>query len=49
MTLSIGDADLSGLPTGEAHMGVELTIGSRTYFTGVTLFEGKTGKYSTNL
>ena len=39
----------SGLPTGEAHMGVELTIGSRTYFTGVTLFEGKTGKYSTNL
>jgi len=49
MTLSIGDADLSGLPAIEAHMGVELTIGNRTYFTRVTLFEGKTGKYSTKL
>ncbi|MDH3684975.1 MAG: Ig domain-containing protein [Myxococcales bacterium] len=49
MTLSIGDADLAGLPAGEVHLGVELTIGNRTYFTRVTFFEGKTGKYSTKL
>lgn len=47
MTLSLADADLSGLPNGEAHLGVEVTIGNRTYFTGVTFFEGKTGRFST--
>ena len=49
MTLSLGDADLSGLPNGEAHLGVEVTIGNRTYFTGVTFFEGKTGRFSTGM
>jgi hypothetical protein len=49
MTLSIGDADLSGLPNGEAHLGVEVTIGNRTYFTGVTFFEGKPGRFSTRM
>ena len=48
MTLSIADADLAALPNGEAHLGVELTIGDRTYYTGVTFFEKKTGRYSTS-
>lgn len=49
MTLSITNADLSGVPSGEAHLGVEITIGTRVYFTGVTFFEGKTGKFGTNM
>jgi hypothetical protein len=49
MSLSLGDADLSGLPNGEAHLGVELTIGNRTYFTSVTFFEGKAGRFSTSM
>ena len=47
LTLSLSDADLSGVPAGEAHLGVEVSIGNRVYFTTVTFFEGRTGRYST--
>ena len=49
LTLSITNADLAGIPNGEAHLGVELTIGNRTYYTGVTFFETKIGNYSTTM
>ena len=49
LTLSITDADLASIPNGEAHLGVELTIGNRTYYTGVTFFESKIGNYSTTM
>jgi hypothetical protein len=49
MRLALADADLSGIPPGEAHLGVELTIGARTYYTAVTFFERKTGSYSTTM
>ena len=49
LTLALGDATLQGLPNGEVHLGVEITIGDRTYYTAVTFFEGKTGKYSTSM
>jgi hypothetical protein len=43
--------DLSGLPTTETHLGFELTIGTRTYYTAVTFFEGNagSGRYSTTM
>ena len=43
------NADLASIPNGEAHLGVELTIGNRTYYTGVTFFETKIGNYSTTM
>jgi hypothetical protein len=43
LSLALVDLDLAGLPTGEAHLGVELTIGLRTYYTAVTIFEAKAG------
>jgi hypothetical protein len=43
LALALADLDLSGLPVGEAHLGVELTIGARTYYTAVTIFEAKAG------
>ena len=39
LSLGLADLDLAGLPNGEAHVGVELTIGARTYYTAVTFFE----------
>jgi hypothetical protein len=47
LTLALADLDLAGLPPGEAHVGVELTIGARTYYTAVTFFEGRSGRWST--
>ena len=39
------------MPGSEAHLGVELTIGARTYYTAVTCFEPKagSGRYSTTM
>ena len=37
----------TGLPRDEAHLGVELTIGDRVYFTAVTFFERSRGDYRT--
>ena len=36
-------------PATEAHVGDELTQGKRTYFTTVTLFQGKPASYSTRM
>jgi hypothetical protein len=37
---------LPALPDAEAHLGVELTVGTRIYFTSVTFFERKANLYS---
>ena len=37
---------LPALTDGEAHLGVELTVGSRVYFTSVTFFERRANQYS---
>jgi hypothetical protein len=47
MSLGLADLDLAGMPAGEAHLGVELTIGLRTYYTAVTFFEKSGGRWST--
>ena len=49
MTLSITGADIGSIPNDEAHLGVEITIGDRVYYTAVTFFEGRSGSYSTNM
>jgi hypothetical protein len=49
LALALADLDLAGLPADEAHLGVELTIGTRTYYTAVTFFEGKPGRWSTTM
>ncbi|MCK6474412.1 MAG: putative Ig domain-containing protein [Planctomycetes bacterium] len=49
MTLSMKNVDLSGLPLSEAHVGVEISIGQKVYFTSVTLFAPKPGSYSTKM
>jgi hypothetical protein len=37
---------LPALTDGEAHLGVELTVGSRVYFTSATFFERRANQYS---
>jgi hypothetical protein len=43
--LTLSNLDLTGITPGEAHLGLELTIGSRVYTTYVTFFETSPGKY----
>ena len=45
-TASFDLVTLPALPDGEAHIGVELTVGTRVYFTAVTFFERKANLYS---
>ena len=47
--LAISNGDIANIPSGEAHLGIELTIGNRTYFTGVTFFEKHVGNYCTTM
>ncbi len=49
LSLSLAGLSLAGMPAGEAHLGVELTIGTRVYFTAVTFFERSAGSYSTTM
>jgi hypothetical protein len=51
MTLGLGGMNLAAMASGETHLGVELTIGLRTYYTAVTLFEANSGsgRYSTTM
>ncbi len=51
LPLALADLDLSGMSAGEVHLGFELTIGARTYYTSVTFFEKKigSGRYSTTM
>ena len=43
------NADLSALVSDQEHVGVEITVGDRVYYTSVTLFAGKRGTYSTKM
>lgn len=45
-TLVLESLTLPPLADGEAHLGVELTVGARVYFTSVTFFERKASLYS---
>ena len=49
MALGLADLDLSGISQGEAHLGFELTIATRTYYTAVTFFGTSGGRYSTTM
>jgi hypothetical protein len=50
MAVALKGASLSGLLTGTAeHVIVDMTIGDKTYSTGITLFAPKTGSYSNKL
>jgi len=43
MTLKLSGLHLAAVPSTVAHLGVELTIGDRIYYTAVTFFEKRTG------
>ena len=45
-TLALQALTLPPLADAESHLGVELTIGSRRYFTSLTFFERKPDRYS---
>jgi len=47
MTLALANLTLTGVPATEAHLGLELTVGDRIYYTAVTFFEASAGKYAT--
>jgi hypothetical protein len=49
MYLALSGMALAGVPPGEAHLGLELTVGDRTYYTAVTFFEGSPGSYNLNM
>jgi hypothetical protein len=49
LQLTLANLDLSGVPAGEAQLGLELTVGARVYTTSVTFFETKPGKYGLNI
>jgi hypothetical protein len=49
VTLSLAGMSLTGLPAGEAHLGIELTVGTRRWFTATTFFETSAGKYTTTM
>ena len=45
MKVSLSALDLTGITAGEAHLTIEVTIGTRAYSTSVTFFEGSPGNY----
>jgi len=47
MSLKLSRLDLTAVPSSEAHLGVELTIGDRIYYTAVTFFERRAGSFTT--
>jgi hypothetical protein len=49
MTLKLSRLYLAAVPSTEAHLGVELTIGDRMYYTAVTFFEKRTGSFTTTM
>ncbi|MHC4820778.1 MAG: hypothetical protein ACYTDX_03540, partial [Planctomycetota bacterium] len=49
MTLAMKGLTLDALAGNEAHLGFELTVGEKIYFTTVTLFAPKTGKWTTTM
>jgi hypothetical protein len=49
LSLSLSALTLTALPAGEAHLGVEITIGTRIAYTAVTFFAPVAGRYSTKM
>jgi len=49
MKLALTNLDLTGISPGEAHLGIEVTIGNRVHTTYVTFFETKPGKYGLSI
>jgi hypothetical protein len=47
--LVVEAADLSALAAGENHVFVQLTVGPRTYFTTITLFEDDAGEFTNRM
>jgi hypothetical protein len=47
LTLNLARLDLSAVPSTEAHLGIELTIGDRVYYTAVTFFEKRARSFTT--
>jgi len=47
VSLKLSRLDLGAVPSAEAHLGVELTIGDRIYYTAVTFFERRPGSFTT--
>jgi len=47
MTLKLSRLSLAAVPSPEAHLGIELTIGDRIYYTAVTFFERRAGAFTT--
>ncbi len=47
LSLALSNLTLAGIPAGEAHLGFELVVGDRTYYTAATFFETSPGKYTT--
>jgi Putative Ig domain len=45
MVLTLSNLDLSAIPSGQAHLAFEVTIGARVYTTHVTFFETSEGNY----
>jgi len=45
MTLNLSNLDLSAIPNSEAHLAIEVTIGTRVYTTYVTFFGTSSGNY----
>ena len=49
MSLKLSRLNLAAVPTTEAHLGVELTIGDRIYYTAVTFFEKRGRSFTTTM
>lgn len=49
MALRLSRLDLVSVPSMQAHLGVELTIGERIYYTAVTFFEKRVGSFTTTM
>jgi hypothetical protein len=49
LSLGLANMDLAGISADEAHLGFELTIGLRTYYTAATFFQTTGGRYSTSM
>jgi len=49
MILKLSRLYLAAVPSTEAHLGVELTIGDRIYYTAVTFFEKRAGTFTTKM
>jgi len=49
LKVTLRDADMSGISSGEAHLAVELTVDDRVYYTALTVFSPRDGRYSAKM